>query len=364
MKIAITGLSNSGKTTVFNALTGLKAETTVYPTAVGASPNLGIVKVPDERVDKLVEIFKPKKTTYATVEYIDYIGITKGDPKQNKAVFDLLRDADAIVHVVRAFEDDSVPHPLGPVEPVRDVKALEAELLFFDFELVEKRLDSIEQMTRKGKKPPEDEKKVLLKLKDALEKEIPLRDLALSADELKAIRHLQFYSIKPEVVVLNIGESALGSEKIKNLEAAIREIFRGSQMTDVISLCGKIESEIAELPADEAQSFLDDLGIKESALRRLIRVSYSLLGLISFLTVGEDEVRAWTIKRGTTAHEAAGKIHSDIEKGFIRAEVISYDDFIASGGDMAEARAKGLLRLEGKTYEVKDGDIINFRFSV
>ena len=364
MKIAITGLSNSGKTTVFNALTGQKAETTIYPTAAGASPNLGVVKVPDDRVDRLTEIFKPKKTTYAAVEYVDFIGITKGDPKQNKAVFDLLRDADAIVHVVRAFEDDSVIHPLSGVDPARDVRTLESELVFFDFELVEKRLESMELMSKKGKKPPEDEKKVLLKCKEALEKEIPLRDVSLTLDELKAIRHLQFYSMKPEVVVINIGESGLGSEKVKGLESETKEILKRSPMADVISLCGKIESELTELSPEEARSFLDDLGIGEPALRRLIHASYALLGLISFLTAGEDEVRAWTIKRGTSAQEAAGKIHSDIEKGFIRAEVISFEDFISVGGDMVEAKSKGLLRLEGKTYTVKDGDIINFRFSV
>ncbi|MDP2166944.1 MAG: redox-regulated ATPase YchF [Thermodesulfovibrionales bacterium] len=361
MKIAITGLSNSGKTTIFNALTGQRAETTVYATA-GGSPNMGVVKVPDRRIDRLSEIYRPKKTAYAAVEYIDYIGLIKGDPKQNKAVFDHIRDADALVHVVRAFDDDAVVHPLGGADPLRDVRVVESELIFGDFELVEKRLESMEQMSKKGKKPPEDERKVLLKCREALEKETPLRDVGFSPDELRTIRHLQFYSIKPEVIVININEADLNTEKAGKVQAELEGLFKGNSAR-VLSICGKIEMELSELSPDEARAFLDDLGIEEPALNKLIHTSYGLLGLISFITVGEDEVRAWTIKRGESAHAAAGKIHSDIEKGFIRAEVISFEDF-SSQKDMAEARSKGLLRLEGKTYEVKDGDIINFRFSV
>lgn len=361
MKVVITGLANSGKTAIFNALTGQRAETTPYP-STGGAPNVGVVKVPDERVDRLSAIFKPKKTTYAAVEYVDYAGLTKGDPKHNKSVFDLVKDADALVHVARAFEDASVMHPLGGIDPVRDVKAVESELLFGDFELVEKRLESIEQMAKKGKKPPEDEKRVLLKCREALEKELPLRLLALTEDELKAIRHMQFYTMKPEVVVINTGEGDLNSAQAQEAEAEIKSIL--GAYASVITLCGKIEMELSELPPGEAKAFLEDLGISEPASKRLIQATYTLLGLISFLTTGEDEVRAWTISRGITALKAAGKIHSDIEKGFIRAEVISYDDFMSVGGDMSLARSKGVLRLEGKTYEVKDGDIINFRFSV
>ncbi len=361
MKIAITGLANSGKTTIFNALTGLNLETTIYPT-VTAEPHIGVVKVPDARVDRLAGIFRPKKTTYATVEYIDYIGLTKGDVEQNRKVFDFIKDADAVVHVVRVFGDESVIHPLGTVGPGRDAETVEMEMIFGDLELVEKRLERMEQGSKRGRKPDEAEKKLLLRCREALEAERPLRDIEFTEDEMKAMSHLQFMSVKPEVVVLNVDEQEMNSEKTLATVSELRAFFRGRKVT-VIDLCGKIEMEIAQLAHDEAEVFLKDLGIEEPALNKLIRVSYDLLGLISFLTTGEDEVRAWTIQRGTNAQKAAGKIHSDIERGFIRAEVISFDDFITHGS-MSAAREKGLLRLEGKTYEVRDGDIINFRFNV
>ncbi len=371
MKLAIIGLSNSGKTTVFNALTGQNLETTIYPTVSG-EPNLGVVKVPDSRVETLAGIYKPRKITHATVEYIDYLGLTKGDAEQNRKVFDLIKDADAIVHVVRAFEDASVSHPLNEVNPVRDVETVELELIFGDLEFVEKRLARMEEGSRRGKKPDEKERKLLLKCREALEKEVPLRNISFDEDEERAMKPLQFVSTKPEVVVVNVGEHDLGTDKSAGIQKEIEGYFRdrehpggrgGSFHHSSVSLCGKIEMEIAQLSADEARAFLDDLGIQEPALNKLIHVSYDLLGLISFLTVGEDEVRAWTITKGTSAHRAAGKIHSDIERGFIRAEVVHYDDFISSG-NMHVAREKGLLRLEGKTYEVRDGDIINFRFNV
>jgi len=361
MKIAIIGLANSGKTTIFNALTGLNLETTIYPT-VTAEPHIGVVKVPDVRLDKLTEIYNPKKTTHATVEYVDYIGLTKGDMVQNRKVFDLIKDADAIVHVVRAFEDDSVTYPMESINPRRDAETIELEMIFGDLELVDKRLERMEQGLKRGKKPDETEKKILTKCKEILEKETALRDIDFSEEEQKTMRNLQFMSIKPGLVVLNVGEHDLDSEKTKAITSELEKFFKGRQVK-VLSLCGKIEMEIAQLSPEEAKAFLDDLGIAEPALNKLIHVSYDLLGLISFLTVGEDEVRAWTIARGMNAQKAAGKIHSDIERGFIRAEAVSYNDFIAHG-NMAGAREKGLLRLEGKTYEVKDGDIINFRFNV
>lgn len=361
MKIAIIGLANSGKTTIFNALTGLNLETTIYPT-VTAEPHMGVVKVPDIRLNRLTEIYNPKKTTNATVEYVDYIGLTKGDMVQNRKVFDLIKDADAIVHVVRGFEDESITHPMESINPRRDAETVELEMIFGDLELVDKRLERMEQGLKRGKKPDETEKKILIKCKEVLEKETALRDMDFSEEEQKTMRNLQFMSIKPELVVLNVGEQDLNSEKTKAVTSGLQGFFKGRQVK-VLSQCGKIEMEIAQLPPDEAKAFLDDLGIEEPALNKLIHVSYDLLGLISFLTVGEDEVRAWTIKKGLDAQKAAGKIHSDIERGFIRAEVVSYNDFIAHG-NMAGAREKGLLRLEGKTYEVKDGDIINFRFNV
>ncbi len=362
MKIAITGLANSGKTTIFNALTGLNLETTAYPT-VTAEPHHGVVKVPDSRIDRLSEIYKPKKTTYATVEYVDYIGLTKGDVEQNRKVFDLVKDADALVHVVRGFRDEAVPHPMGTVDPLRDAQTTEMEMIFGDLELVVKRLERMEQGQKRGKKPDESEHRLLLKCRELLESEKPLRDADFSGDDRRAMRHLQFMSIKPEVVVLNVAEQDVNSETTKKTVSDLQAFFKGRQVT-VLGMCGKIEMEIAQLSPEDAKAFLDDLGIQEPALNKLIRISYDLLGLISFLTYGEDEVRAWTIEKGMNAQQAAGRIHSDIERGFIRAEIVSYDDFIASGGSIHAARDKGHFKLEGKTYAVKDGDMINFRFNV
>ncbi|HTG02402.1 MAG TPA: redox-regulated ATPase YchF [Nitrospirota bacterium] len=362
MKIAITGLANSGKTTIFNALTGLNLETTVYAT-VTAEPHQGVVKVPDARIDRLAEIYHPKKTTYATVEYVDYIGLTKGDMEQNRKVFDLVKDVDAVVHVVRGFQDEAVSHPLGGVNPLRDAQTVELEMIFGDLELVMKRLERMEQSQKRGKKPDEAEHKLLLKCRELLESEKPLRDAEFSEDDRKAMRHLQFMSVKPEVVALNVAEQDVNSETTKKTVADLQAFFKGRQVK-VLSMCGKIEMEIAQLAPADARAFLDDLGIQEPALNKLIRVSYELLGLISFLTYGEDEVRAWTIEKGMNAQQAAGRIHSDIERGFIRAEIVAYDDFISSGGTLPAAREKGHFKLEGKTYEVKDGDMINFRFNV
>jgi len=359
LKISVTGLSNSGKTTLFNALTGQYIETTLYPTTSG-DPNKGVVKVPDARIDRLSGMFRPKKTTYAAIEYIDYAGLTKGDTEQNKKVFDLIKDADAVVKVVRFFPDDAVVHPLENIDPARDIETIELELIFGDLDLIEKRLERMELGARRGKKPSAAEKNLLLKCREYLEKEIALRDVQFSEEEKIAMKPLQFLSTKPEVVVLNIGEKDLNADHIKNLRSTLQGRFPS---ISIITLCGKIEMEIAQLPAGEKELFIEELGIDEPASNKLIHACYAILGLISFFTVGEDEVRAWTIRKNTTAHVAAGKIHSDIERGFIRAEVVSFDDFISAGGLQA-AREKGLLRLEGKTYEVKDGDIVNFRFNV
>ncbi|MEW6419526.1 MAG: redox-regulated ATPase YchF [Nitrospirota bacterium] len=361
MKVAIIGLSNSGKTTVFNALTGQNLETPVYPVTTG-EPHIGIVKVPDSRLDKLSEIFKPKKTTYATIEYIDYIGLTKGDMQQNRKVFDLIKDVDAIVHVVRTFENAAVIHPMGNIDHLRDVETVELELIFGDLEFVEKRLDRMEYAAKQGKKPDESEKKLLLKCKEKLEKEIALRHVEFNDEEQKAMKPLQFLSSKPEVVVLNIGEKDL------NTNPPIPPLLKGGEgglftRHSSLSMCGKIEMEIAQLSTDDAKLFLDDLGIEEPVSNKLIHICYDILGFISFFTYAGEEVRAWTITKGTNAQKAAGKVHSDIERGFIRAEVASFDDFI-SAGSIHALREKGLLRLEGKTYEVRDGDIINFRFNV
>jgi len=359
LRVAIIGLSNSGKTTVFNALTGQNIDITIYPTTSG-EPHMGIVKVPDSRLDKLAEIFRPKKTTNASIEYIDYIGLTKGNMEQNRKVFDLIKGVDAIVHVIRLFEDNAVVHPIGNVDPLRDIETIELELIFGDLEFVEKRLERMEEGAKKGKKPDESEKKLLIKCKNFLQKEILLRDVTLNEEEQNSMKPLQFLSTKPEILVLNIGEKDLSAEYIKKLQLSILNRYPS---LSVLPLCGKIEMEIAQLSPDDAKPFLDDLSLKEPASNKLIKVCYDTLGVISFFTYVGDEVRAWTITKGMDAQKAAGKVHSDIERGFIRAEVISFDDFI-SVGSIHAAKEKGLLRLEGKTYEVKDGDIINFRFNV
>ncbi|MBF0466306.1 MAG: redox-regulated ATPase YchF [Nitrospirae bacterium] len=358
MKIAITGLVNSGKTTIFNALTGLSLETSIYP-STPSEPHPGLVKVPDIRIDTLSKIYKPKKTTYSTVEYTDFIGISKGGLLQNRKSFDAIKDADALVETIRVFKDEAVVHQENSIDPVRDAINVEMELIFADFDLVEKRITKMEDGSKRGKKPDETEMKLLLKCRDLLEKEIPLRAAGFSETELKGLRHLQFVSIKPKIIVLNMGEG--DAEPVDIVSQISQKLKLPPQF--IMPVYGKIEMEIVQLPPDEAKEFLDELKIEEPALNKLIRASYSLLGLISFLTSGQDEVRAWTIRGGSTALEAAGKIHSDIERGFIRAEVVSYTDFMAAG-TMADARKAGTVRLEGKNYVVNDGDIVNFRFNV
>lgn len=345
----------------------MNLEATSYPNH-GAEPHVSVVKVPDGRLDRLAQMFKPKKTTHATIEYMDYRGLTKGISEQNEKICAVLKEADAIVYVIRGFDDEAVIHPLSAVDPVRDAEAVEMEMIFSDLEFIEKRLDRMEEASKKGKKQDEAEKKALVKCRELLEQEVPLRNAEWSEDDRSALQHLQFVSMKPVIIVLNIGEADLVTERPGMLLDLINRLFAsrnpGEQRRHaLLKLCGKIEMEIAQLPPDESEAFLDDLRIDEAAKDKLIHVSYDLLGLLSFFTVKGDEVRAWTIKKGATALRAAGKVHSDIERGFIKADVISFDDFIRCGS-MAAAREQGLLRLEGKTYEVNDGDIMNFRFHV
>jgi hypothetical protein len=364
MKLALVGISNSGRTTLFNSLTGHDAATTSYA-AVDAEPNVAVIKVPDRRIDELVKMFKPKKNTHARVEYMDYLGLTKGDAVQNRKVIDFIKDSDALVYVLRGFEDEHVAHPFGAVDPIRDFDTLESELILLDLDLAEKRLRTMEESSRKGWPPKPEDRAALLKCKEALEKEMPLRHLKLDETEERAVRDLNFISRLPVMVVINVSESDLESERSSSWREAIRKQagrFTESPAAPIV-LSGKIEMEIAHLAPEDAAEFLKDLGVGVSARERMIKESYNTLGLISFLTVGEDEVRAWTIRQGIEAKAAAGKIHSDLEQGFIRAEVISYDDLITAGS-LSTARSKGLLRLEGKTYVVKDGDVINFRFCV
>jgi len=365
MKLGIIGLPNCGKTTIFNTLTRQDIEATPYPNPLGTEHHIGIVHVPDERIEQLSQIYQPRKTILADVTCVDITGFARGisSHKQKSVVFKEVWDTSALIHVVRAFEDPAVVHPDGEVDPARDAAALELELIFNDLELVETRLERIANQIKKAAgETLEAEKEVLKKCRAQLEEEKPLRNLPLSSQEHALIGSLQFASVKPELVVLNVSEDDIGSPKTAKAEAALNDFYQGKDAL-VFSLSGKIERELAQLKPDEAKLFLEDLGIKEPAVNLVVREAYELLGLISFITVGKDEVRAWTIRKGTPAVKAAGKVHSDIERGFIRAEVVSYDDFMAAG-NMAKAKEAGVVRLEGKDYIVQDGDIINFRFNI
>ncbi len=362
MIIGIVGLPQSGKTTLFNAVCGARQETGGF-TAAG-EVHRGIVKVPDDRIDVLTEIYKPKKITHAEIEWMDVAGFTGETSDRNKVDSELptaVREADALAHVVRAFEDDNLPHPKGSVDAMRDIRALEDELIFSGLVLAEKRMEKIERRLKVVKDDKvEKEKAVIDKCLEQLNADKPLRDLDFSDDEMKTIRGFQFLSIKPKLVVINIGEDQLS--KRDEVEAEFASIADAPHcMVEIVS--AKVQMELGELDPDDRKMFMDDLGITESAFDRLIRKSYKLLGLISFLTGGEKEVHAWTIKAGMTAQKSAGVIHKDFEKGFIKAEVIPYDK-LAEVMSEAEAKKRGWMRLEGKEYIVKDGDVIIFRFNV
>lgn len=367
-KLVIIGLPASGKTTVFNALTRAKAQTGTFGGATD-EPNLATVKVPDPRLDALTELFQPQRKVPADVQYLDVAGIAKGISEKGMSGLLLghLAQADALVHVVRAFEDPNVPHPEETVDVQRDIETLELELAFSDAALIDKRIGRIESQigkTRGAEREALDRELVLMrKLYASLDANVPLREVVgdLDEDELKLLRGFGFLTAKPLLVLLNVGEEQLGGAADALLGSARDRFDRPAFLIDTIA--GKIEMEIAQLSDDDAALFLSDLGIAESGLGRIIRESFELLGLMPFFTVGPDECRAWTVRRGVTAVDAASEIHSDIQRGFIRAEVVGYDDMIAAG-TMAEVRKAGTLRREGKTYIVRDGDVINFLFNV
>ncbi len=365
LTLGIIGFSKSGKTTIFNTLTRGSAETSAYGS--NQTPNIGTVKVPDPRLDRLTEMFSPKKTTPATVEYTDVAGMAKGAAQTGALPgMNLIQRVDALVHVVRAFEDANLPHPEGKVDPIRDLQTMDLELNFSDMAIIEKRLPRLDESIKKIKAGPDREvqqfeKEVLIKFNEALTNEIPLRDLDLSEDELKAIRGYQFLTLKPLMTILNLGEEH--ADDAEKMLAEARAAAGNHQRIAVEALRGKIEMELSQLDETEAAEFMGELGIKESGLSKIIHSSYVMLGLMSFLTAGEDEVRAWTIKNNTQALKAAGEIHSDIERGFIRAEIVSYDDLLKAGS-FVEAKKLGVYRSEGKTYTMKDGDIVNFLFNV
>ncbi len=359
MKIGLIGLQNSGKTTIFNALTGLEAEITSYSTGK-AEPNLGMVEVKDERVEKLAEIYQPEKKVHAHIEYIDFGGMT--GENENTDVFSdsslaLVKTADALALVVRNFNDEIISRISGNPDPIRDIRQIEAELVISDLIITEKRAEKIILNKKRGLKDAKLllEEKAIDKVIEFLNEDKPLRSLELADDEEKAIKGFRFSSRKPLLIILNSDEKNFG----KNRELLL-EIEKNYK---VIEFAGNFEMELSKLSADEAKEFMEDLNIKESARDRLTKISYELMGYISFFTKGKPEVHAWTITKGSNAVAAAGKIHSDLARGFIRAECFSYDDLIAAGSEK-KLREKGLFRLEGKNYHVKDGDILTIRFNV
>jgi hypothetical protein len=353
MKTGIVGLPQVGKTTIFQVLTRTSQEL-IAERSRRAQPNVGIVKVPDERLDFLASVFRPRKTTCATIEFVDVVGLVAGQGRE--MALEPVRDVDAMVHVVRAFEE-GIPHPRGSVDPDRDIRDFDAELILSDLQSVEKRLERIGKEIRKVRDAElELEHALLVTIREWLESGRPLREMELSADDGKRARGFAFLSQKPMIYVVNIGESQI------DLLGKASETTSSASHTARLPIAGKLEAEMAELSDEDLGAFLADYGLTESGMVRLIRSVYRLLGLISFLTAGEDEVRAWTIRTGTRAQRAAGAIHSDLEKHFIRAEVSSFEDFRQHPG-FAALRERGLLRLEGKDYIVQDGDIINVRHS-
>jgi ribosome-binding ATPase len=360
MKTGIIGLPQVGKTSLFKILTKAKLEDKGYSNPREA--HIGVAKVPDERLDKLSDLYNPKKTTHASVEYVDVAAIGQEALKET-AFLTSLRNVDALIHVLRAFEDDSIPH-VGPIDPLRDVKNVEFDLMISDLTQVEKRLERVEKDLKKGRTNDlEHEKNLLLRSKDALEKEQPLRELEMTPEEKKLIKGFMFLSQKPVLYALNIGESAsLGDDLASAVERYKLSDVAQRPNAGATAICGKVEAELAEMDEAEASDFLSSYGLHESGLVRLIRKSYELLGLISFFTAGEDECRAWTVPAGSKAPQAAGAIHSDLEHHFIRAETIRWDNLLSAGSEAA-ARSLGTLRLEGKEYVVQDGDVVHIRHS-
>ena len=358
LRAALIGLPSSGKTTLFQLMTSIHEA----PRGKG-DVNIGISKVPDQRLDKLTAMYNPKKRVPATVEFTDIVAAARGGAQ---ALVDVAgyKNADALVHVVRAFRDPSVAHPSGSIDPARDAQTMEDELILADLGVAERRLERIEKDLKRGKSAElEKERDLVQRCKDALEHGTPLRALQLAGDDLKRLRGFQFLSAKPLLLAINLDENDVadvGDDIARAAEKAGLTAFLAHASTRAVALCTKIELEISQLEAADANAFLSDLGLTESGLDRVIRTSYDLLGYISFFTVGEDECRAWSIARATPAQQAAGEIHTDIQRGFIRAEVVAYDALIARGS-MAVCREHGEVRLEGKEYIVQDGDIINFR---
>ena len=363
MKIGIVGLPNVGKSTLFNAITKAGAECANYPFCT-IEPNVGIVAVPDERLNKLAEIYHPKKITPAIIEFVDIAGLVKGashgEGLGNKFLSHI-REVDSIVEVVRCFEDTNIVHVDGSIDPIRDIETINLELVFADLETIEKRIDNVKKKIKADKKYAQ-ELEVLEKVKEWLSQGKPTRTMALNEEEKEILKDAFLLTMKPILYIANVSEEQLSNAENDENVKKVKE-YAKQENAAVIPLCVKIEEELASLEGEDQKEMLEALDLEESGLDKVIKTSYDLLGLMSFLTAGEPEVRAWTIKKGTKAPQAAGKIHSDIERGFIRAEIISYDDLIKEGS-VAAVKEKGLMRLEGKDYVMQDGDIVLFRFNV